>query len=221
MADQSVFIYALFDPRDPDQVRYVGQTSRTVEYRLYEHERSAKRQIQWPVSQWIRKLHDQGVRPAFKVLQVVAPGEDWGRMEKEWIASMRCRFGKKLLNVCDGGEGTIGVRHSKETLARMSEAAKRRGNHGGVNKGRMFSAEARAAMSAAHKGKPGRKWTAEQRKTASDSAKARPPVSQEHRELLRRAQLNSNYEPTPEHRAKLSEATRRAWERRRQERARG
>lgn len=213
-AKDITFIYGLFDPRCPEEIRYIGQTCRSVEYRLYEHCRAASAGEKWPVSNWIRKLAALGIKPLAKPLQIVGADESWQVVESHWISLCRQKNGKRLLNVTDGGDGTRGVKMTEETRARMSAVAKLRGNHGGPNRGRKFSDQARAAMSAAHKGKPGRKWSEEER--AKRATNKRLPFTEEQRERVRQGHLNSAYVATSEHRAKLAKAARLAWARKRE-----
>lgn len=68
--------------------------------------------------------------------------------------------GFRLANVCDGGEGASGRKFTKESLDKMSRAAKGRPAH---NKGKSASEEARAKMSASQKGKKQAASTIEKR----------------------------------------------------------
>lgn len=66
-------------------------------------------------------------------------------LEVEKIASWKA-LGVKLVNITNGGEGTSGRILSEESKAKISRAASL------SNKGRVFSAETRAKISAKHKG---------------------------------------------------------------------
>ena len=99
MQEQSLKIsgvYALIDP-NTRQVRYVGQ-SKNIHKRYVAH-LSAPRKAAYPVTMWVRKLRDQGLRPEIKVLEKHARPES---IEKAWIAKMR-EEGANLLNIHEGG----------------------------------------------------------------------------------------------------------------------
>jgi hypothetical protein len=99
-------IYGLFDPRKPielENCRYIGQTVRALELRVYEHCSSAQRSSLDPVHCWIRSLGGDGVDPTPLVLQDVDE-QDLDQCETEWIALGR-DAGWALLNVTNGGDG--------------------------------------------------------------------------------------------------------------------
>lgn len=99
MQEQSLKIsgvYALIDP-NTRQVRYVGQ-SKNIHQRYAAH-LGAPRKATHPVTRWVRKLRDQGLRPEIKVLEKHARPVS---IEKAWIARMR-EEGANLLNIHEGG----------------------------------------------------------------------------------------------------------------------
>jgi hypothetical protein len=206
-AKDVTLIYALTD--DAGEIRYIGQTCRSVEYRLYEHVRSAKSGTKWPVSYWIRKLLAEGKSPKTVVIETVPPTGDWREAETTHIALHR--QGGRLLNLSDGGDGTRGVKHSSATRAAISAAAKATGRKPPGNAGRVFSAEARARMSAAHMGQS-RKPTPEE--VAKRTGIKHKPRTKEQIERLRQAHLNSDYVASQSHRMNLSAAASAAWARR-------
>jgi hypothetical protein len=99
-------IYGLFDRTDPERtVRYVGKTSRTLDWRLAQHISAAKRGTPGPVYDWIRSLRrrkPQIVR--FETCAGMIPCENWTRLgyqksagaaaEVKWIK----RFRRDCLN---------------------------------------------------------------------------------------------------------------------------
>lgn len=208
-AKDCTFIYSLSHP-ETGEARYVGQTCRSIEYRLYEHIRSAKSGAKWPVSNWIRKLIQADMEPIAALLEIIPPGGDWQSAETRHISLLREAIGGRALNATDGGDGTRGHKLSDETRARISAIAIAQGRKPVGNLGRVFSAEARANMAAAHVGKsfkqspeararrfgpcPSRKWTPEHRAKLMAS--------------------RSLYETTEEHKKSLSVAGKIAWEKR-------
>jgi hypothetical protein len=99
MTTRPVVIYALVDPRT-EEVRYIGKTN-NIAARLCAHFTelgSAARRA------WMNELWEEGLLPEPVPLDVVAPGDDWGDREREWIRRMRAR-GEPLLNRTNGGEG--------------------------------------------------------------------------------------------------------------------
>src|SRR6185369_8692961 len=107
------FIYLLH--RDDCNCVYVGKSfdpARRLEVHLYEAR--AYRQKRTKLLQWIRKKN------AGPVLQVVLERtENWLEDEPFWIAYFRS-IGMRLLNMTDGGDGSLGVQASDEARAKMS-----------------------------------------------------------------------------------------------------
>lgn len=118
-------------------------------------------------ARWIAQLHRYGLRPRIVLVQEV-PLSCWSEAESYWIGHFRAR-GCRLTNSTDGGQGTLGHRHSDEARAKMSAAKKGWSN---PRKGQQLSLSAeqrrqiavrtrrqmadpsqRAAVSQVHKGK--------------------------------------------------------------------
>lgn len=104
-------IYALKDPRT-NEVRYVGW-ARNVDRRLRDHMRDARAGNQTYKARWIRTLLDQGVKPAYDLLDKSAFG-DWADAERWWIKRKR-EEGCRLTNATDGGDGMLGHVVTPET----------------------------------------------------------------------------------------------------------
>jgi hypothetical protein len=118
-------IYILRDPRD-GVVKYVGQST-NPSYRLRLHVNVARSSKTTPSHKdnWIRQLLKEGLRPLQDILESGFGEDEWKRAEMSWIAKFR-ESGTPLLNRTDGGDGP----------------------------GRIVSAESRAKMAAARKGRP-------------------------------------------------------------------
>ncbi len=118
------WIYGLYDPDKPEEIRYVGKTEKGLSSRLGEHIRDATRYGRAPHvprNRWIKKIFAQGRLPILRQLDTglgIHP-YDWIVSEQCWIAYYRF-MGHGLLNVTAGGEGSIGQKHSAEVRAKMS-----------------------------------------------------------------------------------------------------
>lgn len=137
-------IYGLFDPRD-ERLRYVGQTTKALRARLACYLVPSSLKEHRHVVRWVKGLVDQGLQPDIRRLDVAFDREELDRLERGWIA--RCRaFGYALTNHSAGGRGNAGHVVSAETRAKISRAqkGKPRPKH---------SASTRQKMSAAHKGR--------------------------------------------------------------------
>jgi len=105
------FVYALLDNKG---VRYIGK-SVNLRHRLSEHWRSRYR-FNYPVYRWLRK------QPSlwWAVLEFSIDKAALNDLERKWIALFRPTG--LLLNLTEGGEGTLGRTHSAETRRKISEA---------------------------------------------------------------------------------------------------
>lgn len=120
---KEVLIYCLEDPRHPAYFRYGGKTVRTLQSRLRGHVGAAKRS-HFPVHVWIRNLLEEGVTPNIVLMEVVEPGGEWEKIEKELIKKLR-ETDPHNLNVSrgGGGGGMVGRKASKETRLKLSKIA--------------------------------------------------------------------------------------------------
>lgn len=79
-------IYALFDPREPLQVRYVGKTVQELKVRLATHLSECR--SDWysfsPKNRWFRQLFAVGVSPEIKLLGEVDESQV-KTAERKWI----------------------------------------------------------------------------------------------------------------------------------------
>lgn len=186
-------IYRLCCP-STGNVRYVGKTmeNRKV-HRFSDHVKSAERGENTHRSEWIRSLLKDGLKPVFKVIEIVPKGVNWQDRERFWISEYRKTC--DLTNYMDGGEG--GPVNLGRKLGPMSPAnrekhaaamAKRRGKPSPIPPEKM--AQVLAKANAARRGKPN-KWGHH-----DDAAKEKIGATHRGRKL------------TPEHREKLAAAKR-------------
>lgn len=116
-----VAIYTLIDPREPDEVRYVGMTSQTCEERLAQHIGSGRTASgrQTHVRSWIKSLARDGVVPRMHVIEI-SPVAKWQELEKYWIADYRSK-GHRLTNATAGGDGMVGRVWTPEQRQALSD----------------------------------------------------------------------------------------------------
>ena len=94
--------------------KYVGQTIKTVKARFKEHARS-----KFLLGKAIRKYSKENFR--YGVIKSCASKEELDYWEKHFIAVLRCKSPIGY-NCTDGGDGTLGWKHTQETRAQMSAA---------------------------------------------------------------------------------------------------
>lgn len=186
----NVTVYALKSTRD-GETRYVGQTVQKIETRLAQHRSESIRRCTTPVRKWIAREIAEGF--AIEIVTLEAEAQ-LHVSETAWIAKCRAQ-GVRLLNLTDGGEGTIGWRgnrgRKRPDLAERNRKSKGKPGH-------VSTPETNAKISAAHKGrkapwlsernramrgKPGHKHTPESRAKIAAALKNRI-VSGETREKI-------------------------------------
>jgi group I intron endonuclease len=129
-------IYGLVDPIT-HEVRYIGKSCKGLRrprqhcqpYYLTKEGATYK-------SKWIRGLLAKGLKPQIVVIQKFTGSEYLCEAEVYWIRYFR-GVGSPLTNLTDGGDGTVGYRHSTETRVRC----------GASNVGRLLSDETKSKIS--------------------------------------------------------------------------
>ena len=174
-----VTIYALCSSRDCE-IRYIGQTTQTVKHRLAQHKSYARKLKSTAVHKWLVREMDQG----FDVqIMVICHDAIWNITEIELIAKYK-EMGCRLLNLTEGGEGTVGfsvVGRKRPDLAERNRTSK-------VWLGRTHSEESKqkvrdaklgkpcpwlAERNRANKGKPGHKHTEEFKRQLGDRSRGK------------------------------------------------
>lgn len=110
-------IYSLNDPIT-NEIRYIGQTCQPLKTRLGEHLRKLKNKT-YKVN-WIKSLIGNNLKPIIVLIEENLSKEDCNDLEIKYIRLYK-ELNPKLTNMTDGGEGSIGYKHSEETLAKLKE----------------------------------------------------------------------------------------------------
>lgn len=102
--NKTVYIYGLFDPRLPDNIRYIGKTYQ-LKIRIWTHIKSASNKNEQKTYRinWIKKLAKENIQPDFKILEECNM-YNWEERESYWIAKLKSE-GHKLTNATSGGDG--------------------------------------------------------------------------------------------------------------------
>jgi group I intron endonuclease len=132
-----VIIYSLSDPVS-GVVKYIGQTSKTLNERIKSHLKDANYKKNNKRIAWINSLTKKGKIPVIEIIDEV-PEEDWIFWEMYWIEQFKV-WGFNLKNGTKGGDGIKGYVYTEEDKKKM--------------RGRVLSDETKEKMSKAKKGKP-------------------------------------------------------------------
>lgn len=151
-ASKTVFIYGLIDP-ETLECRYIGKSIRPKQ-RVDNHMQDKGKCHR---TNWLRTLKAKGLWPDIVILETIEGGWPWQESERYWIAHAK-RHGWPLTNNTAGGDGVEGLpaetreRMRKTWLGRKHTPAACR-NIGNSKRGTKHTAETRAKMSKAHKGR--------------------------------------------------------------------
>lgn len=101
-----ITIYELRDPSDADcKPRYIGITSKKIEYRLAEHiNESIKSPKRYYKLNWIRSLLKRAIFPTIHGIEIAESLQEAYKLEKYWIKEFR-EQGYSLTNIREGGDG--------------------------------------------------------------------------------------------------------------------
>ena len=187
-------IYGLIDS-DTREMRYVGQTIHGMS-RPQSHFKAKRRSM--PVHRWIDSQTSEGRTPEVVVIEHRLPDDprSLDELEVGWISYFR-GLGCRLLNLTEGGGRNVrGLKWSEESRRRLSDVQKGRPS---PRRGAVLSDEVRARISEGAKRGHARYWLG---KTRSDETKRK--ISEARR----------GRSPSVETRAKLSDAAKADWQRR-------
>ena len=142
-------IYTLSSSRNPEEIRYVGKTIRSLKARLNQHLCDAKRHKLREIYSvynynWINYEIENGYSIIIEELDTLDLNlfPDWKWLEQYWIAQLK-NWGFKLTNLTSGGDGNQNQVFTKEALLKRSKALK----------GKARPQEVRDKISKSHKGK--------------------------------------------------------------------
>jgi hypothetical protein len=145
-------IYALVDPRKPEECRYIGKTTLALNVRLNLHVNKSKRGHTHRCN-WLRKLAREGVRPQIELLELVSGDGDTA--EIQMIAFCRM-LGVRITNTTGGGDrGSVGYRHTAEAREKMRglKVGKSQSKEHKLNKAIAYEATGRARVRATLSGR--------------------------------------------------------------------
>lgn len=186
------FIYWLVDTRTGVPF-YCGKTVLTPKHRLLTHRYDARK----GTTRVNIKVRECGEHVRIDTVEVVPVGGDWGSREKHWIAVLREQHPAEYCNTVNGGAGCPGripTAEQREKMSAWQQGRKLTPEHRekiraartgtkwkpesiakmrATKTGYVFSAEHRANISAAKKGKPGQPHTAERRAKISTANKGK------------------------------------------------
>ena len=92
-------IYGLFDPREPDIIKYVGKTKMSLRKRLQAHIDESRRKLNGTYKiHWVNSLCKENIKPDIKILEICTE-DNWQEREKYWIKTLT-----NLTNSTEGGE---------------------------------------------------------------------------------------------------------------------
>ena len=116
------FIYVLIDPRTRE-IRYVGQTCKSLNQRLAGHICDARdTNRSYRVCRWIRQVLAAGYRPIIEEVESGFWDDSYTNLrETAWIAAVK-EFGSDLTNMLDGG----GVYRGNSTITEETREKHRR-----------------------------------------------------------------------------------------------
>jgi hypothetical protein len=112
-------VYTLEDPIT-NNIRYIGITKQTLAQRITKHLNDTKLNRNNHRANWLRKLLNNNKKPLIKELDIALSYNELLELETYWILQFKA-WGYNLVNTTNGGEGSIGYKHSLETLEKMKK----------------------------------------------------------------------------------------------------
>lgn len=151
-------VYGLYDPTTR-KLRYVGQTTKTLNERLSNHLSPSGLKKHLHVACWLRGLVGAGLKPRAKVLCTAENREELDRFEIEQINSAKTH-GADLTNLAVGGGVNSGFKKSSEARAKIALARKgtklsrdTKNKIAAAMRARILTSEHKQRIGSAHRGK--------------------------------------------------------------------
>lgn len=118
-------IYTLADPRT-NEIRYVGLTCKTLASRRSSHLTDARNLSKKNHrTHWLRSLLKQQLKPVIELLDEASSYDDLIKLEIYWISQLKA-WNFRLINETDGGEGSVGYKHTPESMLKILIANRKR-----------------------------------------------------------------------------------------------
>jgi group I intron endonuclease len=111
-------IYKLIDP-NTNEIRYIGRTVQKLENRLKKHLNANDKSYR---VNWIKSLLNKDLFPIIELICETESFETCCELEQFYIEKYK-KEGLKLVNMTDGGDGSIGFKHSEETILKLKKIA--------------------------------------------------------------------------------------------------
>jgi GIY-YIG catalytic domain-containing protein len=97
-------IYALFDPREGlNNIRYIGQTTNSVEQRLSSHLSASNLKKRYRSCKWLKSLVKEGIKPSYLILDQAYSKKELDTKEIFYIKYFR-ENNHNLTNMSAGGQ---------------------------------------------------------------------------------------------------------------------
>lgn len=110
-------VYGLYSSARPLEIRYVGQTTGSIERRLTLHFYKLRKEgAKTACAKWIKKHLSLGNTIHTKLISI----GDWNTEEIKQIQIFK-NFGAQLLNHTEGGGGILGYHHSTKECKKVSK----------------------------------------------------------------------------------------------------
>lgn len=119
-----MIIYKIYTLTHPitNEIRYVGRTQTKLEARLKRHLKAKDKSYR---VNWIKSLLDNDLIPNINLICETTSFEHCIELEMFYINKYK-ELGYNLINMTDGGDGSIGFKHSDESKKIISEKTKLR-----------------------------------------------------------------------------------------------
>lgn len=116
-----IIIYGIYDPNNPELIRYIGKTKKSIKERLSKHIYLSKKGVNRPLNLWIKKLLENNIIPEIVEIERTDV-KNWCDREIYWISHYRNK--NKLLNLSDGGGSNLNYSPSNDTRKKISDGNK-------------------------------------------------------------------------------------------------